>query len=169
MIIDGVILCNKCKKPKEYNRINRIKGVHCNCGRPSKWETPEKLEADIKKYVNDCKENKLVPTVHSLALFLDCDPELIYYYGEKQEFFSIIKRAKDFIISFQQQFLFKTGYNPAGTIFSLCNMTKMNQFKFENTNRQEITSNINVLVDSFKELDTRKLVEANKPLELADK
>jgi hypothetical protein len=61
-------------------------------GRPPHWRTPELLQADVDKYfaVTPIEEQ----TITGLCLFIGCFRETLLDYGEKDEFFLTVKRAK---------------------------------------------------------------------------
>lgn len=119
-------------------------------GRPLLFTDLKKLEQKINRYFRSCwhqkidmwgnpiyskdkkgkKTDKKVMvqfkpyTVAGLAVYLDCSEETLLNYekekNSRKEFFGTIKRAKDIIYSYKQEFLY-SGKNPTGAIFDLKN------------------------------------------------
>lgn len=111
-------------------------------GRPLKFKTPDELQNKIEEYFVDyCGIDKLgnfgvkldqesgkkvsslkqIPTISSLAIFLDVDRETISNYAKKDKFFGTIKKAKEKILSFNESALYKNAFNTTGVIFNLKN------------------------------------------------
>lgn len=92
-----------------------------NGGRPKIYEDPQELEAKCEQYFLWCIENKVNLTITGLGLFLGFSSRnTIDEYSKRDEFSSIIKRAK-FVVenSYEQQLdSFKYG----GAVFALKNM-----------------------------------------------
>lgn len=115
-------------------------------GRPLKFKTVEELQEKIEAYFKHCwrqkvdmwgnpifekdekgkKTNKQVMeqwkpyTVAGLAVFLDCSEDVLLNYQMKKGFIGSIKKAKEIIYSYKQEFLY-SGKNPTGAIFDLKN------------------------------------------------
>ena len=115
-------------------------------GRPLKFKTEEELATKIEQYFESCWEQKIDMwgglvfqkdakgnktenavmvqkkpyTVGGLAVFLDCDQELLEEYKKKGRFSATIKRAKQIIYAYKQEFLY-SNHNPTGAIFDLKN------------------------------------------------
>ena len=112
-----------------------------NGGRPRKYKTSEEMEKRIIEYFSDKgtiynSDGESIgynpPTVNGLALFLGfCDRHSLYEYQEKEEFTTIIKRARACIEGHYEFSL--NGKNATGAIFALKNMGW--------ADRQEITHN----------------------------
>ena len=100
-------------------------------GRPLKFATPEIMQTKIDKWIESCWEEQLMKdgtikqiqstpyTVSGLALALDCDPQTILNYSEKDEFFGIIKRAKTLVLNNIETGALTGKYNPAAAIFNM--------------------------------------------------
>ncbi len=99
-------------------------------GRPLAFDSVEKLEQKIDEYFKsdeayiisytDGSEQKtFAPTISGLALFLECDRKTITNYGNKEEYFPTIKKARLRIESHLEKRLY--GSNVTGTIFNLKN------------------------------------------------
>ena len=87
-------------------------------GRPPIWTDP----IDLKKLVFDYFHKKDVkPTLAGLALALKIDRQTLYNYGKKDEFFDIIKNARDRVAEVYEERLVY-GSQPTGVIFALKNM-----------------------------------------------
>lgn len=99
-------------------------------GRPLAFDSVEELEQKIDEYFKsdeayiisytDGSEQKtFAPTISGLALFLECDRKTITNYGNKEEYFPTIKKARLRIESHLEKRLY--GNNVTGTIFNLKN------------------------------------------------
>lgn len=125
---------------------NNKTGVKNKGGRPLKFKTEEELATKIEAYFKSCWEQKIDMwgnpvfkkdkdgkktedpvmvqkkpyTIGGLAVFLDCDQDLIEDYNKKGRFSRTIKRAKQIIYAYKQEFLY-SGHNPTGAIFDLKN------------------------------------------------
>lgn len=86
-------------------------------GRPPTWTNPEVL----KKLVDNYFENEKEPTLSGLALALDIDRKTLYNYSLKDEFFPIIKKARDKVEKRYEDILINKD-RPTGVIFALKNM-----------------------------------------------
>lgn len=108
---------------------------HDREGRPSMWETPEKLQDDINRYYKHCDECNKPYTIAGMASYLNVDRKTIYNYSYKDEFIHIIKKAREKILASLEEKAITNGN--AGTIFIL------KQYGYND--RQEIVSeNVNV-------------------------
>lgn len=101
-------------------------------GQPPKWASPEELQQDVDRYFDYCKEEEKHPTIAGLAYYTGVDRHTIYNYSYKDEYFHIIKKARDRIMMGLEQTAIEKGN--AGTIFV------MKQYGY--TDRQEVTNNI---------------------------
>lgn len=99
-------------------------------GQPPRWETPEELQEDIDLYIKTCHEEGRPLTIAGLALAVGVDRQTIYNYEKKDEYFGIIKRARDHILAFLEEKMMMEG--KAGQIFLAKN--------YGYTDRQEIES-----------------------------
>ncbi len=115
-------------------------------GRPLKFKTVKDLEEKINAYFKSCWSQKIDMfgnpvfmkdksgkkttepvmvqtkpyTVTGLAVFLDTSRETLMDYEGKKGFSDTIKKAKDIIYSYVEEYLF-SGRNPTGAIFNLKN------------------------------------------------
>lgn len=62
-------------------------------GRPLKYKTPEELQQAIDSYFAQC-DDKNPPLISGLAYHLEMTTESLRNYQERDEFFAIVKRAK---------------------------------------------------------------------------
>lgn len=86
-------------------------------GRPRIWKNPEKLQELVDQYF---KSNDRW-TLSGLAVFLDIDRQTLYNYAERDEYFDIIKKARDRVESiYEERAIYEN--NPTGVIFALKNM-----------------------------------------------
>ena len=79
----------KKKKPDTPNKV----------GRPPAFKSKEDLEQKIQAYKDYLEEKGKPPTIAGLAYFLDVDRQTLYNYGKKEQYFGVIKKAVDWIIS----------------------------------------------------------------------
>ena len=86
-------------------------------GRPLIFESPEKLQEAITAYFEGTKR----PTLAGLAFGLGIDRSTLYNYSEREEFFHIIKKAREQIeMAYEERLVWDNA--PTGTIFALKNM-----------------------------------------------
>ena len=86
-------------------------------GRPLLFDTPEKLQEAIDKYI--VTESR--PTLAGLAYHLGIDRHTLYNYKERPDFFHIIKKATDYVeATYEERLIYQQ--NPTGVIFALKNM-----------------------------------------------
>jgi hypothetical protein len=90
-------------------------------GRPLKFKTVEELQEKIDNYFKFCDENKKPYLVTTLALFLNTTRETLTDYQVKDGFSDTLKIAKQKIMSYAEEQLFKSQGQVAGPIFSLTN------------------------------------------------
>lgn len=62
-------------------------------GRPMKYKTPEEMQAAIDAYFAQCDDDN-PPLMAGLAYHLDMTTESLRNYRDRDEFFGIVKRAK---------------------------------------------------------------------------
>jgi len=86
-------------------------------GRPLAYSDPKKLQADVDKYFKEEPQ----PTLAGLAYALGIDRQTLYNYEDKEQYFDIIKRARDKVASTYETRLIY-GSQPTGVIFALKNM-----------------------------------------------
>lgn len=118
-------------------------------GRPFKFTDPDKLDMQIEEFFNNCKDNKIIPTVTGLAVYLDTDRlTLLNYencldnpayeeldYDVKVHLINSIKRAKQRVESEYEQALFNKN-SAVGAIFTLKNNYKwVDKQEIEQTNK----------------------------------
>lgn len=89
-------------------------------GRPLKYKTKEELQEVIDKYFMECDRDKEPYTVTGLALALDIDRKTLLNYGEREEFFHTIKKAKSKVENYLEKRLIKDN-SATGIIFNLKN------------------------------------------------
>lgn len=94
-------------------------------GRPVLYETAEEMQGVIDNYFNtdawiDSGETKMfAPTMSGLAYALGMSRQSLINYGNKDEFFDTVKRARDRVAIALEQRLY--GNNVTGIIFNLKN------------------------------------------------
>lgn len=86
-------------------------------GRPPLYTSPEELQKLVDDYLNNYQR----PTLAGLAVNLGMSRQSLYNYNEKDEFFDILKRARDIIEAhYEERMIYED--KPVGTIFALKNM-----------------------------------------------
>ncbi len=86
-------------------------------GRPMIWKTPEELQEMVDKYFKSTDRW----TLSGLAVFLGIDRQTLYNYKERDQFFDIIKNARNKVESiYEERAIYEN--NPTGVIFALKNM-----------------------------------------------
>jgi hypothetical protein len=149
-------------------------------GRPLKFATPQILQEKINAYFEKCKGTMLEktsgkdyvvtveepPTLAGLAYFLDCDSETITNYEERDGFFEVVRRAKEYI-QWKQQVGGLVGQLDAG----LVKFAAERQFGWKSLSKIEVESKSDQAVNEilsklgFDSLDDL----AEKIVELSDK
>ncbi|BDF57503.1 hypothetical protein CE91St36_03200 [Christensenellaceae bacterium] len=88
-------------------------------GRPLKFKSAKDLEKKIGEYFDRCEKKGMPFTMSGLANGLDVDRKTLLNYGEREEFFPTIKRARQKVEQWWEERL----ANPAatGAIFNLKN------------------------------------------------
>jgi len=83
--------------------------------------TPEELVVIIDEYFNLCLENKKPYLISSLAYHLGVDPETLTNWGKVQKFSTPIKKAKEKIKIYAEEFLFCNNKTSAAIFNLKCN------------------------------------------------
>ena len=102
-------------------------------GRPRKWDSVEKLQADIDKYWKYCEDNNKPPTIAGLAYYTNVDRHTIYNYSYNDEFFHTIKKARERVMLYMEESAAQ-GIGGAGNIFLMKN--------YGYKDKQEVTNTI---------------------------
>lgn len=133
-----------------------------NGGRPPHYKTAEELEKKVIEYFDKCVEDKEMPTVTAMALFLGFSSLTSFYdYSHRaEEFSNVIKRARLCVAVGYEKNLDSFKYG--GAIFALTNIDKDN---WKNAKSTDITSGgekINNSIDLSKLSDeTLAAIEAD--------
>ena len=90
-------------------------------GRPLLFKTNEELQSKIDAYFEYCDENKQPYTISELALFLETDRATLIRYGERDEFYNTIKKAKQRVESQFEKRSLMGEYNSTIAIFLMKN------------------------------------------------
>lgn len=103
-------------------------------GRPLAYDTPEKLLEAITAYFD---QNTRV-TLAGLALALGIDRQTLYNYAERNEYFDIIKKARETVeAKYEERLVWDNA--PTGTIFALKNMGWKDKTEQEHSGSLAIT------------------------------
>ena len=103
-------------------------------GRKNKFNSADELEDKILAYFADCERRQKPYTMSGLALALGVDRKTLTNYGNKEEFFPAIKKARALVERDMEERLYSGGAN-TGVIFGL-----KNNFGWED----KTTNNINI-------------------------
>ena len=97
------------------NRMFNSSGV----GRPYAFESVEKLEEDMSEYFQVCRENDIMPTNVTLALWLGVDEDTLTNHANNSSspFFGVMKRTKQYLHSLMQSGTLAGEINPVAYIF----------------------------------------------------
>lgn len=109
-------------------------------GRPLKYKNKEELQQAIDKYFNETPDIEV--TITGLAISLDMSRQDLINYGNREEFFDTIRRAKDKVELSYEKALRRNGRT--GDIFALKN--------FGWTDKQEVeakTENVNMTYEEY--------------------
>lgn len=90
-------------------------------GRPLKYKNKEEIDQAIKAYFERCEETGKPLTMSGLAVWLDMDRRSLVNYGNREEFFPSIKRARAMIEASTEERMLMNELNVTGAIFSLKN------------------------------------------------
>lgn len=90
-------------------------------GRPLKYKNKEEIDQAIRAYFDRCEENGKPLTMSGLAVWLDMDRRSLVNYGNREEFFPSIKRARAMIEASTEERMLMNELNVTGAIFSLKN------------------------------------------------
>ena len=86
-------------------------------GRPLLFKTPDELQEAVNAYF----DNELRPTLSGLAVHLGVERKTLYNYDKRDEFFHIIKNARDKVEAiYESRLIYEQ--SPTGVIFALKNM-----------------------------------------------
>ena len=90
-------------------------------GRPKIFKSVEEVEEKINAYFKYCEDKDKPYTMSGLAYYLDVDRRTIVNYTKEEEFFPVIKKARDRVqMQLEENALLNKG-NPTFTIFNLKN------------------------------------------------
>ena len=104
-------------------------------GRPRLFNKPEELEILIDAYFDDCRDRQRQTTIAGLAVALKVDRQTIYNYRDRDEFFGLIKEARDRILANLEEEMMIKG--TAGQIFLAKN------YGYADSQQMEINQTIN--------------------------
>jgi hypothetical protein len=114
-------------------------------GRPLKFKSPEEIQEKIDAYYAECKLTCRPLTISGLACALETTRELLIDYEDKELFSDTIKKAKQRIMSYAEEQLYRKE-QVAGVIFSM-----KNNFGFVDKTEQELTgSGVNININRPK-------------------
>lgn len=101
-------------------------------GRPLVYESREKLIEAIDAYF----AGNARPTLAGLAVSLKIDRQTLYNYAEREEFFDIIKNARDKVeAAYEDRLIWDNA--PTGVIFALKNMGWRDRQELDHTSAGE--------------------------------
>jgi hypothetical protein len=101
-------------------------------GRPLIWKTPEELQEKVDQYFDSTNRW----TLAGLAVFLGIDRQTLYNYSKRDQYFDIIKSARDKVESiYEERAIYEN--NPTGVIFALKNMGWTDRMAQDHTTKGE--------------------------------
>lgn len=108
-------------------------------GRPPKYTEADKLQKKIDEYFAECDRKHKPYTITGLAMACDLTRQQLINYSDKEEFASIIRKAKMKVeLSLEESLLDPYAKNITGIIFNLKNNY---QWKDETSNNTNININ----------------------------
>ena len=112
-------------------------------GRPRAFKNVEEVKSKIDAYFNYCEEKEKPYTMSGLAYYLEIDRRTLLNYSKNEEFFPLIKKARDRVQMQLEENALSNKANPTFTIFNLKNNFDWKD-KIEQTNDSlsEINKNI---------------------------
>ena len=103
-------------------------------GRPLKFETPEALQQAVDDYFASTDQI----TLAGLALHIGIDRQTLYNYKERDEFFDIIKTARERVeAKYERRLIYEN--NPTGVIFALKNMSWKDKTEQEHSGELKVS------------------------------
>lgn len=89
-------------------------------GRPRAFKSVEEVEEKINAYFNYCEEEEKPYTMSGLAYYLGIDRRTLLNYSKNEDYFPLIKKARDKVQMQLEECLYRLGNN-SGVIFNLKN------------------------------------------------
>ena len=89
-------------------------------GRPRAFKSVEEVEKKIEAYFNYCEEKDKPYTMSGLAYYLEIDRRTLLNYSKDEDYFPLIKKARDRVQMQLEEGLYRLGNN-SGIIFNLKN------------------------------------------------
>lgn len=89
-------------------------------GRPRAFKSVEEVEEKIEAYFNYCEEKERPYTMSGLAYYLGIDRRTLLNYSKNEDYFPLIKKARDKVQMQLEECLYRLGNN-SGVIFNLKN------------------------------------------------
>jgi hypothetical protein len=105
-------------------------------GRPQLYSNAEELEKLVNDYFIDCELKEKPTTIAGLAYWLEMDRKTLYNYEKKEQFFHIIKRARDKVLANLEELMIEKGNG--GTIFLAKNYGYTDKQEIEHTGEMSI-------------------------------
>lgn len=101
-------------------------------GRPRLFSTPKELQTRIDEYFEACRDGGKPYTIAGMAYWLEMDRQTFYNYQDRDEYFDIIKRARDKIMATLEEMIVVDGR--AGQIFLAKNYGYTDRIDTQNVN-----------------------------------
>lgn len=89
-------------------------------GRPRAFKSVEEVKEKINAYFNYCEEKEKPYTMSGLAYYLGIDRRTLLNYSKNEDYFPLIKKARDKVQMQLEECLYRLGNN-SGVIFNLKN------------------------------------------------
>lgn len=90
-------------------------------GRPRAFKSVEEVKEKIEAYFNYCEEKDKPYTMSGLAYYLEIDRRTLLNYSKDENYFPLIKKARDRVQMQLEENALSNKANPTFTIFNLKN------------------------------------------------
>ena len=124
----------------------RAKG-YAHAGQPAKWSSAKALQDKVDSYFDYCEMKERPATIAGLAFYTGVSRQTIYNYSYKDEFFDIIKRARERIMMELEETAIIKGN--AGTIFVMKQYGYQDKHEVESTITAEFSNQVQRLIDKL--------------------
>ena len=121
-------------------------------GRPPKFKSTEEFQKKIDAYFKWADDNNHPYTITGLAVYLDCDREVISLDECKPDFYPLIKKARLKIQAENEEKTMTGKYNTAFMIFSF-----KNNYKWSDRQDINLSAEVNNPYKDLTEDDLKKL------------
>ncbi len=115
-----------------------------------KFNDVETFSKEVNDYFDSCDEKGRPYTITGLCIYLDFTRQSLCNYEKDELYFDTIKKAKQRVENYVEEYSLMGKLNPAVSIFNLKN-------NFGWKDKHEIETNQNITTSPYKELTTEEL------------